>query len=287
MKKLLILTLLLSAIILSACGSKTSELEAKVQSEDAKSQVEKLQIEVKASATSKLNELQKKIADGAPDLEIQILSLEITNDFPNTTEALQATELSLPANARLKAEEDRVIKEQEALDAAEKQANEKIKKKMLVSFNKSVDNVSEVKFYSHKSFGNGLRTAITPYISASVSGGNPFSRFKFMYYGDDWLFVKSLEINCSGEHFSITFDGFGEDSVKRDNASGSVWEWVDIPLTSEHLEFLKCAADTQKKVVYNIMGSNYRKEVTMSKKHQEAIKETLYLYDHYSDIGMK
>lgn len=277
---------LLSTIILTACEPKTSEHEVKVQKDDAKLQVEKSEIEIKARASSKLNELQKKIADGAPDLQIQILALEISNNFPGTPEALQATELAIPAEMRLKAADEEVIKQREANDEAEKKANEKLFKKISTSFNKKVNKVEDIKFYTHKSFSNSYRTSISPYIAASLdaSSDSHLLRFMFMYYGSDWLFVKKLEVKCGGQRFTIPFE-YSE--VKRDNSGGDVWEWVDMPATSEQMGLLRCVADTQNEVFYNIEGNDYRKEVTMSKKQQEAIKETLYLDEHYAEIGMK
>ncbi|NOT66225.1 MAG: hypothetical protein HOP06_09415 [Methylotenera sp.] len=284
---------LLSTIILTACEPKTSEHEVKVQKDDAKLQVEKSEIEIKARASSKLNELQKKIADGAPDLQIQILALEISNNFPGTPEALQATELAIPAEMRLKAADEEVIKQREAndeaekkADEAEKKANEKLFKKMSTSFNKEVNKVEDIKFYHHKSFRSSYKTSISPYIAASLdaSSDSHLLRFMFMYYGSDWLFVKKLEVKCGGERFTIPFE-YSE--VKRDNGGGDVREWVDMPATTEQMGLLRCAANTENEVFYNIEGNDYRKEVTMSKKQQEAIKETLYLDEHYAEIGMK
>ena len=118
--------------------------------------------------------------------------------------------------------------------------------------------------------GDILRSEAKLYIGFNNTA--TWLRFKVKYYGDDWLFVKTFKV--AADDYRWQSQGY---EFKRDNSSGSVWEWIDIPANEKEIEVAKKLAGANKAVI-RFQGSQYYSDQTLQNDQKEGIKTVLELY---------
>ena len=121
---------------------------------------------------------------------------------------------------------------------------------------------------------------VRPYIEL-LGGTSPSIRLVYNYNGDDWVFFESVGILVDGKEY---IKGFSYFDVERDTAWGSVFEYIDRVITQEDLEMLREIADSEETIV-RFAGKNYKKDITLSSKDKQAIKDCLLVYDGWTMQG--
>ncbi|ARC79604.1 hypothetical protein AXW93_12340 [Pseudomonas aeruginosa] len=101
-------------------------------------------------------------------------------------------------------------------------------------------------------------------------------RLKFQYYDDDWLFVRGLTIKADDKVFTLPGVEF-----KRDNGSGSIWEWSDEPVSDFAMLDAVLAA---KKVIIRFEGQQYYSDFVLPNAQKVAMKEVLLAWERYGGV---
>lgn len=96
-------------------------------------------------------------------------------------------------------------------------------------------------------------------------------RLKIQYYADDWLFINKVTIKTDKEMHILSPE------FKRDNEGGKVWEWADIYMDKNGVAMIQDIINSSNvKIRYE--GSKYRKDIKLSKKQIQALKNTLFAF---------
>lgn len=118
--------------------------------------------------------------------------------------------------------------------------------------------------------GNILRSEAKLYIGAGE--GKVWLRFKVKYYDDDWLFVDSYKVAADEYRWQSPKQKF-----QRDNASGSVWEWVDVSAGPKEIE-IATALSSAANATIRFQGSQYYSDKKLEDDQKQAIKTILKIY---------
>lgn len=96
-------------------------------------------------------------------------------------------------------------------------------------------------------------------------------RLKIQYYANDWLFINKVIIKTDKEMHILSPE------FKRDNEGGKIWEWADIYMDKNGIAMIQDIINSNS-VNIRYEGSNYRKDITLSKKQIQALKDTLFAF---------
>lgn len=100
------------------------------------------------------------------------------------------------------------------------------------------------------------------------------------FYGDDWLFIKSYIFLIDGKQYS-----FVPGEVRTDSGNGGmVWEWFNEQATPDAMVILR-AISTSKTAKVRMLGSDYRKDVTINEAQKLGIKRILMLHDALETVS--
>ena len=100
-------------------------------------------------------------------------------------------------------------------------------------------------------------------------------RLKMSYTGDDWIFFEKAYLSYDGNTKGISFDKYKEKDS--DNSGGEVWEWIDIAVEDDLLEFLRAMVNG--KSVKMRLSGKYSKTRDLSVNEIKAIKDVILAYD--------
>ena len=139
------------------------------------------------------------------------------------------------------------------------------------------DKIEKVSFYSPKS--RKLRTQIEAYI-ALPDNKLPFLRMKVTYFGDDWVFYKSIKIMADDQ--VVYASDFARSDVVRNNSSGKVWEVADILANDAELIALNSIAKS-KSATIRFAGDERRHDHEVTKNERREIQRVLDVYAQLSD----
>lgn len=137
------------------------------------------------------------------------------------------------------------------------------------------DEMAGITFYFTP--GGNLRTVGNRFglYLAIPDDGQPYLRFKWMYHGENWLFVEKVHVKIdSGATVAIPYGHF---TVERDNSGGGVWEWMDDSVPTSSLPFFDAIA-AGKRVMIRMEGSQYIKDRQLSAAERAAIGKILKAY---------
>jgi hypothetical protein len=207
-----------------------------------------------------------------------LISNEIVKKFSGSKESIEANQLIEKINLTIAEEKNlKDLTAAKALAVAEtlKVENEKKLQSTLKNFEKKVDEISDVTFYTHKKAPKYInsRSVLSPYIV--IYDGAIFLKLQNIYVADDWLFIEKYLIKADEEKFEITPDN---SDVRRDNSAGDIWEWVEKSVTPEDETIIR-AISKSKKAVIRYYGQQYYKDRVISQSEKDIIKETLLAYD--------
>ena len=95
------------------------------------------------------------------------------------------------------------------------------------------------------------------------------------YYGDDWIFFDDAYLSYEGNTYSVSFDKYREKET--DNSGGMVWEWIDVNVDGDLLNYLKLYVKGQKPKMR--LTGKYTHDRNLSAKEIKAMQEVLLAYD--------
>lgn len=264
---------LAAVALISGCGQEEAKKAAKLQEQvgQLQTQVKALQAELdeeRNGAPRLLATGKQLLADGDIQKAKDTFSA-LLKRHPESTEASSAKTLLDQADQRLAA-----IEKQKKMDAERKASEEReALAKLDKNLSKSTDEVREIVWISHKSEPTlGNKMALYFGTKDSSAASYPL-RLKFQYYGDDWLFVKKVIIKADGKTFEISGHDF-----ERDHGSGSVWEWLDQPLSDFAMLDTVMSAN---RVIVRFDGDQYYKDFILPASQKQAMKDILLAWKRY------
>jgi hypothetical protein len=111
-----------------------------------------------------------------------------------------------------------------------------------------------------------------------ISGNsNPSLLFNVMLYQDDWVFADEIKANIDGQMWTIATDSYFGDTIERDNANGSIGEYVYREATREDLQYLISARESQKTLI-RFQGDQARSDFAVSSRMKDGIEQVLLAY---------
>lgn len=139
---------------------------------------------------------------------------------------------------------------------------------------KEVDEIKGITWISHKG-APVLAKYVSLYFATKDGTAKDYPlRLRIQYYDDDWLFVRSLTIKADDRTYEMPQLDF-----KRDNASGSIWEWMDEPVKDHQMVKQIMSA---KRVIIRFNGNTYYSDFTLPQAQQEQMRE---VYAAWQGLG--
>ncbi len=164
-------------------------------------------------------------------------------------------------------------------------------KKMLKKMDKEEDIVRGITFYYHDRFPYSAsagywyadeRSFVLPYLGID-SNNNVWLRLVCNYTAYSWIFFEKIIFSVDGKN---TTEYFSYYDVVRDNASGKIWEYVDMDVYASEIKLLQSIADSERTII-RFEGDNYYDDVTVKEKDKECLSFMLKLYDLLAKAGYK
>jgi hypothetical protein len=266
--------ILLLILIFSSCGKSNK----KNDSENLTIEKSEAQLEIdKPNAEKLLNNantffLNKKFEESKKEIRI------LLKKYPTSKEVAEAKTLLNKANLELnniKKEEELIIEEQEK---KKKVIIEQATKKM----RKKVDKLENITWYRDRT-----SPQYTNYNGFFLYIGDrgfdyPTLRLRIQYKDSDWLFIEKYIIYVDGLKYKTIETKYGD--VERDNGTGGVWEWLDIPVNKNSEDIVNDfdvirAIINGKDVKLKLIGKQYSKVKTITKTQKNALKNVLEVYE--------
>lgn len=267
MKK--IFALLISTLIV-ACGPSQQEYESLLkQNKELENQVITLRAELEGYRNSP-DRLYNFVPELVKSKNIDSLSAvckKLEKYHPASDECKKAKS----ALKELVNERDEKIK---AEQAKRMQAVNKLKKEY--------DDVSGITWYYNPYFTHyNNRNLISLYIGNKKDEGKVWLRLKMSYEGDDWIFFENAYLSYD-ENTKIIF--FRDKETEVGNG-GRVWEWIDVPVDTELLEYLHNFVNG--KSIKMRFSGKYSHTRAISNTERKALKDILLAYDVLTNENMK
>lgn len=123
----------------------------------------------------------------------------------------------------------------------------------------------------------GLLQAADRFNLVILGKSDPKLYLNVMLYQDDWVFADSIQANIDGSMWTIATDSYFGDSIERDNAYGSIWEYTGrIADNSDVSYFLK--ARESNNTIIRFQGDQNRSDFTVSSTMKLGIEKILLAY---------
>lgn len=177
------------------------------------------------------------------------------------------------------------------LSEAERAEKEQLLKEKLSKLKVIHDEFSNVDLYYPKAMPtNGTkfiineRTLMLPFINGM---DNMYAlSIKINYMSDDWLFIKSFEVNVDGNIIFNSSDYTNGLKFDRDNSDGYIYETYqhivaysyDSTVDEAWLSILREIANSQKSTI-RFHGTQYYDDFVVSEKDKQSIKDILDTWD--------
>ena len=137
---------------------------------------------------------------------------------------------------------------------------------------KQVDKIENITWYRDKATpGVPLRTIA--YLYMGEQNGSSWLRLKVQYWANTWLFVDRALIVVDGEK-----RGELSGPWKRDNGSGSIWEWLDLAVNGQNSGVVKAMAGA-KAVTIRFYGDRGYIDHKMSAADLKALSNMVKAYE--------
>lgn len=160
-----------------------------------------------------------------------------------------------------------IAKKEAAAKAKRLQAVNKLKKKY--------DDVAAITWYHNPYFTHYNDSNNMSIYMGKRDSGRPWLRLRMSYYGENWIFFEKAYLSYDGNTREIPFDKY--DDKETENSGGYVWEWIDVAVDSNLLEYLKKMVDG--KVVKMRLTGKYTHDKTLTATEVNALKDMLLGYD--------
>lgn len=273
MKKLFLSVTTLA--LLAGCGPSQQEYDqARKQAAELEAQVAALRAELEdvKFGSSRLLAQAKSAYDIKNDTEAKRLLSDLLKRHPSSPESGEATSLLAQVDSRIAAAEIQRKREEEQKAQEERLALERA----IGNMKKSTDEIKGITWVSHRSTPVLAKYASFYFGSNKDSAANYPLRLKLQCYGDDWLFVRSVTVKADDKVYEL-----GRLDFERDHSSGSVWEWIDMPV-KDHAMLNHWM--TAKRVVIRFNGDKYYDDFTLPHGQQAQLRE---VYQAWKIMGGK
>lgn len=273
MKKVLLLATTLT--LLSGCGPSQKEYEqVSKRASELEAQVTALRAELEdvKFGANRLFAQAKSAYEARNNAEAKKLLSDLLKRHPSSPESSEATVLLAQVDSRIAAAEIQRKREEERKAQEERMTLERA----VGNMKKKTDEIEGITWLSHRN-APLLGKYVSVYFGSDKgnTAGYPL-RLKLQYYGDDWLFVRSVTVKADDKVYEL-----GKLDFERDNSSGSVWEWIDMPV-KDH-EMLNHWM-TAKRVVVRFNGDQYNDDFTLPRSQQTQLRE---VYQAWKVMGGK
>lgn len=179
---------------------------------------------------------------------------------------LEETNREIEKQAREVAESDRKIKEEQ------KKRLETATSKM----RKTVDKVEGITWYHDKTTTEFVDKNSFHIYMGQRGNASPWLHLVARYSDDDWLFVRSFIVVSDGNRFES-----GPVEFKRDNGSGSIWEWYDTTLSAKELQWVQAVIKGKNNLI-RYQGDKYYQDRTITNQERQALQNVL---DSFTVLG--
>lgn len=271
MSRIIVVAVLVFGLV--GCGqedlNRTHQLQAQVTTLEAK--VSSLQAELEAER----NGPDRLIARAQNELAADELGkskstlAELVARYPESKQARES--LSLNAKIDLKIANAEKAKQAERERQAEK--NRQIIAQLDKNLSKRLDEIQGVTWIRHKSVPS-LKSHMELYFGTQ---GQPLRvlplRMKLQYSSEDWLFVKSVTIKADEQLIRL-----GALNFERDNGSGKIWEWADLPASD--VGTLNKIINA-KKVLIRFDGRQYYNDFILPDDQKKAMRDIVVAWQRY------
>ncbi len=273
MRKLLVLAA--ATTLLSSCGPSEQQYEKAVKrATELEAQVTALRAEledVKFGASRLL--AQAKLAyEAKNDAEAKRVIEDLLKRHPSSPESSEASSLLAQIESRIAAADQQRKREEERKAQEQRLATERA----IGNMKKSKDEITGITWYSHRNTPV-LGKKISIYFGTKNDNASDYpARLKLQYYGSDWLFVDTVTVKADDKVYQL-----GRLDFERDHGSGSVWEWIDMPIKDHEMLSHWMMA---KRVVVRFEGRQYQDDFVVPQAQQAQLRE---VYQAWKVMGGK
>lgn len=166
--------------------------------------------------------------------------------------------------------------------------NDSVNQKIIKSYKSEIESISksltskyddfeDITWYSHKSEPKFSNTKAC-YLYIGSKNNSFWGRLVVRYSGEDWIFVKRIIVKCDEIKLNLNTT-----EVKRDNSSGDVWEWIDIPFGNNEEDIILCIINS-KETKIRFEGDKYSKDYILSNKEKNALIDMYKFLDFNKEI---
>lgn len=262
MKRLLVLAATLT--LLSGCGPSQKEYEqASKRAAELEAQVTALRAELEdiKFGANRLLAQAKSAYEAKNDAEAKKLLSDLLKRHPSSPESSEASLLLAQVDSRIATADQQRKREEEKKAQEERLAFERA----IGNMKKNTDEIKDITWVSHRNAPT-LGNSVSIYFGSNKDSAASYPlRLKLQYYDDDWLFVRSVTVKADDKVYEL-----GDLEFERDHSSGSVWEWIDMPV-KDH-EMLNHWM-TAKRVVVRFNGDQYYRDFPLPQRQQIQLQE--------------
>ena len=184
-------------------------------------------------------------------------------------------EQTVTRETALKAEQERIKREQEEAERLAKERAEREKYAAVDRLSKRHDDISNVTWYNHTEFTHNMNTYLTSLYMGQTEK-IVFLRLLMTYAGPDWIFFDRAYLSYDGNTLEIKFDKYNNKKTEV-LYGGRICEWIDVLVNEEDLQFLKdFSRATEPKMRFS---GKYTKTRTLSAKEINGLRDILNAYD--------
>lgn len=264
MKKTLLICVCI--LICSACNqSRITELEQRI--EQLQIENENLQKELdkyKYSPDKLLAEI-KKSYNTSNQSQLSSLVAQMREYHPNAQELKQAVEYEQKLTDKILLERQKEIEAQQRAERERLKAVDKLKKKF--------DDVSGITWYYNPYFTHYNNSNLCSlYIGHKKN--SVWLRLMMSYYGESWIFFDSAYLSYEGNTYNISFNEYED---KKSDSDTETWEWIDVSVSADLLQFLQNAVKSGN--IKMRLSGKYTKTRNLSKNELNGLKDVLLAYD--------
>lgn len=231
----------------------------------------------KADVT-RFSQAQTKIAQAKISYSAQVVeeaqNLKAKKKYNDALAVVNRAAIYITGSAELSALKSELVPLALAETKRAEQAQLAVYRAALSKMRVETDKFNGIKFYTDRSTPYYANYSTFHLYIGKSGDGDPYLRFKVRYSDDDWLFVESASINIDGD---VRVLDVGSD-WDRDNGSGDIWEWVDVPATESHLSLVRDVINS-KSAVIRYFGSQYRDDRTITSAQKRALQNVLDAFE--------
>jgi len=271
--------LLIALLVLGSCSNEKKEIELQNKISELETQLDEC-----LNGAEKLLGKIKVSFEKRDFYSVKQIYSEFEKKHPGTSEFNEAKSLyeqviQVEAEERIQAEKlaEEKRKEQEKIRIEQERKIEQEKQeklKALKKLKKEHDDISGNTWYYQPYFTHyNNRNLISIYM-----GDNGYSRWlrlKMSYNGDNWIFFENAYLSYEGNTKTIYFNEYQD--KKSDNSGGSVWEWIDVSVTTDIESFLREFAKSKDAKMR--LSGKYTKTRNLTGNERQGILDVLNGYD--------